>query len=456
MIHTGRVTRQRPRTRPHGETAPLDAPERRLAVYVVGEPGRPPVPLDRTLRVGRDEDCDIALNHASVSRLHATLEPANDAGEVTVVDCGSRNGTWVGDAKLPPRGRGYATRTTIVRVGDVALVLDGARAAAPATEEGAGAALLQPLGAMKEVLDLAGRLAADDITVLITGETGVGKEIMARWLHEHSARASGPLVPVHAAALSPSLFESELFGHERGAFTGAATERDGLLAQADGGTLFFDEIGELPLDLQPKLLRVLEDRRVVRVGGRTARVVDVRIVAATNRDLQAEVARGAFRADLYFRLGAFPLVIPPLRERVAEVPALARALLAAACARRGRAPASLTEAALARLAEHPWPGNVRELSSALSRALLMAPPGAIALDALDVTRALGATTSPAHGTAPATAAEPDDERARIEQALARHAGNQSAAAAELRIARRTLLYKLDRLGIPRPRKTKKR
>jgi DNA-binding NtrC family response regulator len=315
---------------------------------------------------------------------------------------------------------------------------------------------LPEAGPMLEVFALADRLASDDITVLLTGETGVGKEVVARYLHTRSQRAAAPFVPVHAAALTASLFESELFGHERGAFTGATDDRAGLFEAADGGTLFFDEIGELPIEMQPKLLRVLEDRRVTRVGGRSTRAVDVRILAATNRDLAAEAAAGRFRSDLFFRLSGFPLAIPALRERRAELPSLARTLLVAAARERGRAAPEMAPAALERLARHDWPGNVRELKSAMARALLFVDASDSLIDATTIDRALGATPAgPTERapTAPAAANDTSDtERRRIVEALARHAGNQAAAAAELGIARRTLLYKLDRLGIPRPRK----
>jgi transcriptional regulator with PAS, ATPase and Fis domain len=283
----------------------------------------------------------------------------------------------------------------------------------------------------------------------------VGKEVLARYLHERSPRRQHPFVPVHAAALTATLFESELFGHEKGSFTGATGEREGLFEQADGGTLFFDEIGELPLDMQPKLLRVLEDRRVMRVGGRTARTVDVRIVAATNRDLAADAASGTFRSDLYFRLSAFPLSIPPLRERVGELPELARTLLERASADRGRVVPAISPEAMAVLVAHTWPGNVRELRSVMTRVLLIAPPEATALAAADVERALGGAGAEAveRRAAPKTAVgEVDPERERILGALERNAGNQSAAAAELGIARRTLINRLDKLGIARPRK----
>ena len=438
------------------ETVPLEPTERdgvTLALYVLGGGGA--IAIDRPLRVGRDEDCDVVLDDASVSRVHVLIEPSG-AGRVLVRDDGSRNGTFVAGARLEKGRAASVGAGTAVRAGNVPLLIDLAGRAP--SDEPAPASEIAPVGPMKALLETARRVARDDITVLITGETGVGKEVMARWIHDRSPRAEGPFVAVHAAALSPALFESELFGHERGAFTGAVADRDGLFQQADGGTIFFDEIGELPLEMQPKLLRVLEDRSVVRVGGRKARVVDVRVLAATNRDLSAEVETGGFRADLYFRLGAFPLVIPPLRQRLEELPGLARALLAASRAARGGGPRDFDAAAMRALERHPWPGNVRELKSVIERAMLMAPDGARSLSEDAIAKALApASTLASMGrrAAVAASADGDDEKARILAALARHGGNQGDAAAELGIARRTLLYKLDKLGVPRPRKGRK-
>ncbi|CAN5491495.1 hypothetical protein BH09MYX1_BH09MYX1_22240 [soil metagenome] len=455
-----------------GETAPLSAPRpsARLWVSFLDEPDRAPIVLDRPLTIGRDASSDVRVDDESVSRLHVRLEPGNPP---TAVDCESRNGTFLGNDRLEPKKRVLVPPGTVLRVGGALLLLDWE---APASLRDAPASSLSdPFfyakeGPMAGVLEMADRLAGDDISVLLTGETGAGKEVLARYLHRRSPRKKGPFVPVHAAALSASLFESELFGHERGAFTGATTERAGLFELADGGTIFFDEIGELPLDMQPKLLRVLEDRRVVRVGGRSARTVDVRIVAATNRDLAVEVDRGAFRSDLYFRLSAFPLALPPLRERRNEIAPMARLLLDRACAERGRAVPHLSASALVRLESWNWPGNVRELRSVMMRSLLFAEKGATELTEGDVDRAISpiGATSVTHTSAPpdiratrdllpasaASASGDDEERARIVAALAKHAGNQSAAADALGMARRTLVYKLDKLGIPRPRKGK--
>ncbi len=217
------------------------------------------------------------------------------------------------------------------------------------------------------------RVAPTTATVLVHGETGTGKELVARAIHERSPRSSRPLVKVNCAALSPSLVESELFGHEKGAFTGAVQARIGRFELAHGGTLFLDEVGELPLDVQPKLLRVLQEQEFERVGGTRAVRVDARIVAATNRDLAAAVRAGRFRADLFYRLAVFPVEVPPLRDRPADVPVLARAFARAQSVRLGKTLGGWTEAALERLAAHDWPGNVRELANVVERASIVAP-----------------------------------------------------------------------------------
>ncbi|NUO51647.1 MAG: sigma 54-interacting transcriptional regulator [Polyangiaceae bacterium] len=436
------------------ETAPLEAPVRAVLVVFVVDGAGPPVRIDRSLRVGRDSSCEVHVDDESVSRVHAIIEPGDPP---TIHDAASRNGTSVGGRRLEEDERAGLAAGTLVTIGAVRLLVDWERVGRATTQIPDVAGIDVPRsGPMVEVFSLAERLASDDITVLLTGETGVGKEVVAHYLHARSPRSAGPFVPVHAAALTASLFESELFGYERGAFTGATGEREGLFEAADGGTLFFDEIGELPLEMQPKLLRVLEDRRVTRVGGRSPRTVDVRILAATNRDLAGESARGRFRSDLYFRLSGFPIAIPPLRERQGEIPSLAEALLASAARERGRPAPEIAPDAIARLVSHDWPGNVRELRSTMTRALLFLDAKTPAIDRSVVERALGqGAASRVHPSAPAEAAsasDSDPERRRIVEALARHAGNQAAAAAELGIARRTLLYKLDRLGIPRPRK----
>jgi DNA-binding NtrC family response regulator len=301
---------------------------------------------------------------------------------------------------------------------------------------------------MRRLQALAERAAGGDISVLILGETGVGKEVLARAIHAGSARADRPMVSVNCAALSPSLLESELFGHERGAFTGAGQAKPGLLETAPGGTVFLDEIGELPPALQVKLLRVIETREMLRVGGVRARKIDVRFLAATNRDLEAEVSRGGFRRDLYFRLNGMSLTIPPLRERSRDLPLLARAFVASLS--RGPAP-RISEAAMEALQAHGWPGNVRELRNAIERALVLCDGPALLPEHLPtpVPFAPPDSEGPPEPRAPALV---DEERVRILAALAACGGNQSRAARQLGISRKVLIARLDRYGVARPRR----
>ena len=325
--------------------------------------------------------------------------------------------------------------------------------------------------ALKRLYRLAERAAAGHtatglINVLILGETGTGKEVLADWVHRRSPRASGPFVCINCAALSDTLLESELFGHEKGAFTGATQSKPGLLESAAGGTVFLDEVGEMPAGLQTKLLRALESRQITRVGGLTPRAIDVRFVAATNRDLEAEVLAKTFRQDLYFRLNGISLTIPPLRERPEEIEPLARRFLAAAAAERRRPP-RLTREALEILQAYCWPGNIRELRNVMERALLLADGQEITVEHLPVEKMrlarLGPTETPVSGltgaapaadaTPAALAPEAADERRRILQVLADVGGNQTRAAKALGISRGTLIERLKRYGIKRPQST---
>ncbi len=287
------------------------------------------------------------------------------------------------------------------------------------------------------------------------GETGAGKEVFAERLHRRSPRRDHPYVKVNCAALTETLFESELFGYEKGAFSGAATAKPGLIETAEGGTLFLDEVGELTPALQAKLLRVLEDAQVRRVGGLKSRPVNVRIVAATNRDLEAEAAAGRYRSDLYFRLNGFALTIPPLRERVREIAPLARHFAAVSAAQSGRPTPTISPEAMRALEAYRWPGNIRELRNVIARAALLSS-GTITTEHLPLDKMR--PVAPAHEPA----ALPDDlrdalsvvERQRIIDALDRCAGNQTRAAAQLGISRRALVSKLEQYALPRPRKNR--
>ncbi|MCK6423934.1 MAG: sigma-54-dependent Fis family transcriptional regulator [Burkholderiaceae bacterium] len=302
------------------------------------------------------------------------------------------------------------------------------------------------------MLELVARVGPSEASVLLLGESGTGKELVARAVHEASARADRALVVVDCASLPETLFESELFGHERGAFTGAHAARAGLVEAASGGTLFLDEVGDIPLTMQVKLLRLLESGTFRRVGSTELRRADLRLVSATHRDLHAMVAEGRFREDLFHRLGTFPIPLPALRERRGDIPLLATSLLARLAPRRTP---QLGEAALARLCAYDFPGNVRELRNVLERAVLLSDGARIEVAQIEQALALGArrrAAPPASAEAAAPAAEPATanplraaERAALRAALARHQGSRQALAKELGISPRTLYRKLREL-----------
>jgi transcriptional regulator with PAS, ATPase and Fis domain len=297
--------------------------------------------------------------------------------------------------------------------------------------------------AMHDVFDVLERFARTDVTVTLCGETGVGKEILTHALHEQSTRAGGPLVIFDCGSVAANLVESELLGHERGAFTGAVSAHAGAFERAHGGTLFLDEIAELPLDLQPRLLRALESRRVRRVGGRVDRPVDVRIVAATNRDLRADVAAGRFREDLYFRLAVAVVPLPALRQRLEDLPQLVYSLLADL----GRSDLRVSDAAFNALRTHGWPGNVRELKNALACAVAFVDPATSVLEPKHLrllTAAANDDTSSIDGLALGGQRLEVIERAAIRQTLAQLDGNKAYAARALGIAVSTLYEKLKK------------
>ncbi|MEI6740922.1 MAG: sigma-54 dependent transcriptional regulator [Gemmatimonadaceae bacterium] len=299
-----------------------------------------------------------------------------------------------------------------------------------------------------EVLALAERVAPTDATVLITGESGTGKEVIARYVHAHSGRAAHPFLSINCGALPESLLESELFGHMKGAFTGAVKDKTGLFAAAQHGSFFLDEIGDTMLSTQVKLLRALQQREVIPVGATEAITVDTRVIAATNRDLEEEIKRGRFRADLFYRLNVIAIHLPPLRDRVEDIPVLAEAFLARSAAARGEAAKLLREDTLALLCQYGWPGNVRELEHALERAVILSPDDDIAPEALP-TRVTARHAEPLiTSDPPATPTLEAIERAYIHWVLHNEGGNKSRAAEMLGIDPSTLYRKLARYGEP--------
>ncbi|WP_095152127.1 sigma-54 dependent transcriptional regulator [Pseudomonas sp. Irchel s3b5] len=326
----------------------------------------------------------------------------------------------------------------------------------PGPADSEGPIAFEPASA--QLLELAGRVARSDSTVLISGESGTGKEVLARYIHRHSHRADQPFVAINCAAIPDSMLEATLFGHEKGSFTGAIAAQAGKFEQAEGGTLLLDEISEMPLGLQAKLLRVLQEREVERVGARKPISLDIRVVATTNRDLAAEVAAGRFREDLFYRLSVFPLAWRPLRERTADILPLAERLLAKHVNKMKHAPARLSPEAQACLIGYPWPGNVRELDNAIQRALILQQCGLIQPQDFCLVGAVACAPLPVASSAPVHIAESESESAgalgddlrrrefqMIIDTLRAERGRRKEAAERLGISPRTLRYKLAQM-----------
>ena len=407
------------------------------------------LPERGSLTLGRGADADICIEHTSVSRRHATLV-LDDT--IRVLDLGSSNGTWVEGARLPAKGSAQLRPGGLIEIGSVLVMVQPAQSTTSkaSTPDPRGPVVVDPN--MQRVHELVDLVAKSKLSVILLGETGVGKEVLATRTHQQSPRADKTFVKVNCAALVESLLEAELFGYERGAFTGADRAKAGLLEEASDGTLFLDEVGELPLTTQAKLLRVLESGEVMRVGAVKPQAVRVRFVCATNRDLKELVASGKFRQDLFFRLDGMSIRIPPLRERITEIAPLARAFVAQACTDGERPRLSLSDEAVARLLTHAWPGNVRELKNVIERSVVLCQgdvirPEELRFDALggEVEAAMPAARQSAEAIA-------ESQRTRIVDALTACKGNQTQAAKLLGISRRTLLHRLDALGVARPRK----
>ena len=459
------------------------------------------LPRQGQVTIGRRSDAMLRIDHPSISRYHATLHVGAD---MMIKDVGSTNGVRVGGRTLGPNQESRVRVGEPMALGMVTMVVLPTTSTAATTttsppdrrdfEEVESNPLVELPTVPDETLAsrivvsdlkmvslhaLARRFAASDISVLLLGETGCGKEVLAEVIHEHSLRRSGPLLRLNCAELAGNLLESELFGYEKGAFSGATRAKPGLLEECDGGTIFLDELGEMPFELQTKLLRVIEGRTVRRIGCLKPRSIDVRFVAATNRDLSKETQEGRFRADLFYRLSGMSLTIPPLRERPSEIELLARIFVERFARELGRrSPPHLTTSSVEYLNAYSWPGNVRELRNVIQRSVLMSfdvseirPEhmllGEISRPTIPLREnALGARSrggNAARAEQATGAGEPSasavrvastaaGERERIIDALAQCAGNQTQAAKLLGIGRTKLVERLREYELPRPRK----
>jgi two-component system response regulator HydG len=302
-------------------------------------------------------------------------------------------------------------------------------------------------GAMQSLFESIRKIAPTNSSVLILGESGTGKELVARAIHRQSPRAGGPFIRVNCSALAETLLESELFGHERGAFTGAVRERRGRFELAHGGTLFLDEIADVPASVQVKLLRVLQEKEIERVGGERTIRVDVRVLSATNRDLPAEVARGAFREDLYYRLHIVPLRVPPLRERPGDIELLVRHFLRTISKETGKHVTGITDEALRQLAAYPWPGNVRELENAVERAIVLCDGETLGAGEFPIEAPGPSPAAPAASNGSLDRVLADTEKRLIQEALERAGGVKTRTAELLGIKTSALYYKLEKYGL---------
>ena len=420
---------------------------RRFEVAVVDGPdrGARAVSSDDELTIGTAPGCQLQVTDGAVSRHHCAIRVT--ARGLELRDLGSTNGTFIGDQEFV---RGYIRSGARLRLGNttVAVTILADEITQPLASEGAFGDLIGASPTMRRLYPILERTAASDATALIEGETGTGKELVAEAIHLRSARRGKPFVVVDCGVIPHELIASELFGHARGAYTGATADKKGLIESANGGTLFLDEIGELALDLQPQLLRVLDRRQVRRVGENHSVDVDIRVVAATHRDLRAMVRAGQFREDLYYRLAVVRTTVPPLRDRTSDIAALAAHFATA----YGHGDFSISPSLLDQLQRHPWPGNVRELRNVVERALSL---GSAGLDEIggepgaepaardpDTDEGLAAIPSgtPAEvlempfKEAKATLIE-SFERDYLTHLLARHRGNISRAATEAGIDR---------------------
>jgi len=437
-------------------------------------------PESGPVRIGRAPNCHVQLHDPTTSRHHATL----DFNPLRLEDAGSANGVFVDERRLQPSkpvplrpGQPFLIGQALLVVhqgsaGVDASILDRAKTSHPEGARALGREVVARAPNTLALFALVERIARGHINVLVLGETGTGKELVAEAIHRNSPRRDKPFIRLNCAALPEPLIESELFGHERGAFTGAVAAKAGVIESASGGTVLLDEVGELSPATQAKLLRVIEAQEVQRLGALRARRVDVRFVSATHRNLAADTVHGTFRADLYYRLNGVCVEVPPLRARGEDVLPLAQFFLAASARRLGASKVRLTRGAELALLKHNWPGNVRELRNAVERAALLAPTEDIEAIHLGLVgteyptlapqpaspnppgfqKTKPSATSPIPPNLPARATREDSERQRIVDALGACNGNQTRAAKLLGMPRRTFVSKLSLFDIPRPRK----
>jgi len=397
---------------------------------------------EKTIRVGRSGRSDLPLSDKTVSNLHLELEAEAESGAsgVHLRDMGSTNGTRVDGQKIQSLTVEVGSE---IQIGNTTLKIFIEEETTPVVPISLGG-LVGQSPKMQEVYKWVRKGAKGDVAILIQGETGCGKEVVAQEIHRLSERADGPLITIDCSAIPKDLIESELFGHEKGSFTGATGKRKGAFELAQGGTVFLDEIGELPLEMQPKLLRVLEEKHVKRIGGSERIKSDFRVVAATNRWLDKEVVKGNFRQDLYFRLNVVPLSLPPLRERREDIPLLVRHFL------KGKS-VHVPQAVLDKLVDHPWPGNVRELRNVLERGVVLMEGNTLSVEDLLFFGAgkKGGAPMPweENEGASAPVSLEEIEKQVIRRALKTHKGDKKAVARELGIALSTLYEKIRRFKL---------
>jgi DNA-binding NtrC family response regulator len=414
----------------------IKGPDRGEAVRLGGAPN------PEAVSFGSGPQCSLVLSDKTVSRKHLEAQLIGD--EVVMVDCGSTNGTFIQGSRFDKISIGFGAEVKLGRTVIKFLPDEEIVEPAPSAQASFGS-IVGGDTKMRQMFTLLEDVAATNATVLIEGETGTGKELIAEEIHNHSPRRDGPLVVFDCGSVPRELIESMLFGHVKGSFTGAVTDRRGAFAEAHGGTIFLDEIGEMSLDLQPSLLRVLDKRAVRKVGSNTYEKIDVRVVAATNRDLRAEVAKKSFREDLYYRLAVIRVGVPPLRERGSDIPLLIQHFVSSF------GPGlTITPEDMSRLVRHSWPGNVRELRNVMERACLLARGSTINLEDALVSEAssqsLGIRTDLPFKEAKGQLVEMF-EREYIEDLMRRHKMNLSAAAREAQIDRKHLRELIRKYGL---------